>query len=108
MHIRNEPSFFVTKRIGAPNGAWLGTTNPACCNFVSCDFSSSNMGADIGRGAWKGGDAPGCNSIVMSNSRCGGRHDGSLNTSAYSSAIHDADIEEPVDVVLLDDDGSTS
>src|ERR1700761_8334347 len=108
MHIRREPSFFFTKRIGAPNGALLGTMKPACCSFISCALSSSSMGADIGRGAWKGGDAPGCNSIVMSNSRCGGRRDGSLNTSAYSSAIHDADIEELADVVLLTDAGSTS
>src|SRR6476661_6098680 len=97
MHIRSDPSFFLTKRIGAPNGALLGTMNPASCSFVSCDFNSSNIGADIGRGAWNGGDAPGCNSIVISYSRCGGRLDGSLNTSSYSSTIHGTG----VDIVVL-------
>src|ERR1700754_3617162 len=103
MHIRSDPSFFLTKRIGAPNGALLGIIKPASCSFVSCDFNSSSMGADIGRGAWNGGDAPGCNSIVMSYLRCGGRLDGLLNTSAYSFAIHDACVENVVDVALLVD-----
>src|ERR1700687_3302800 len=107
MHIRSDPSFFLTKRIRAPKGALLATMNPASCSFASCDFNSSNMGADIGRGAWNGGDAPGCNSIVMSYSRCGGRLDGSLNTSAYSSAIHDACVEKVVVAVLLVDISST-
>src|ERR1700682_1764587 len=100
MHIRNDPSFFLTKRIGAPNGALLETMNPASCNFVSCAFSSSSIGADIGRGAWNGGDVPGCKSIVMSYSRCGGKLDGSANTSAYSSTIHDDGVDAVADVVL--------
>src|SRR6476646_2733107 len=103
MHIRSDPSFFLTKRIGAPKGALLATMNPASCSFVNCDFNSSSMGADIVRGAWNGVDAPGCNSIVMSYSRCGGRLDGSLNTSAYSFAIHDACVENVVVAVLLVD-----
>src|ERR1700730_5888997 len=103
MHIHSYPSFFLTKRIGAPKGALLATINPASCSFVNCDFNSSSMGADIGRGAWNGGDAPGCNSSVMSCSRCGGTLDGSLNSSTYSSAIHDACVEKVVVAVLLVD-----
>ena len=58
--MRMVPSFFLTNRIGAPNGDLLGWMKPALVSSSSCFFSSASSVADrrkVGRlGGVRAGD----------------------------------------------------
>ncbi|MFS7950496.1 hypothetical protein Hanom_Chr07g00583961 [Helianthus anomalus] len=72
MHIRNDPSFFLMKRTGAPQGEVLGRINPFSSNSWSwLDNSLISDGASR-YGALATGLAPGIRSIRKSISRLGG------------------------------------
>ncbi|MFS7976240.1 hypothetical protein Hanom_Chr10g00890141 [Helianthus anomalus] len=72
MHIRNDPSFFLTKRTGAPQGEVLGRIKPFSSNSWSW-FDSSRISDGASRyGALATGLAPGMRSIRKSISRLGG------------------------------------
>ncbi|MFS7942477.1 hypothetical protein Hanom_Chr06g00488861 [Helianthus anomalus] len=63
MHIRNDPSFFLTKRTGAPQGEVLGRIKPFSSNFWSW-FDSSRISDGASRyGALAIGLAPGMRSM---------------------------------------------
>nr|GFB91628.1 hypothetical protein [Tanacetum cinerariifolium] len=40
MHIRNDPSFFLTNRTGAPQGEELGLIKPLLDSYFSCSANS--------------------------------------------------------------------
>ncbi|MFS7942283.1 hypothetical protein Hanom_Chr06g00486561 [Helianthus anomalus] len=72
MHIRNDPSFFLTKRTGAPQGEVLGRIKPFSSNSWSW-FDNSPISDGASRyGALATGLVPGIRSIRKSISRLGG------------------------------------
>ncbi|KAF5769034.1 hypothetical protein HanXRQr2_Chr14g0643501 [Helianthus annuus] len=63
MHIRNVPSFFLTKSTGAPQGDELGRINPLSNSSCSCVESSFSSAGARRYGARAMGAAPGASSI---------------------------------------------
>ena len=47
MHIRNDPSFFLTNKIGAPYGEVLGLIHPFYRNSSSYLRTSASSAGDI-------------------------------------------------------------
>ena len=85
MHIRCEPSFFLTKRIGAPYAELLGLMNYLANSSYSCDENSFISGGANRYGALATGAAPGTRSILNSICFSGGIPGSSSgNTSANS------------------------
>ncbi|MFS7897881.1 hypothetical protein Hanom_Chr00s013561g01750971 [Helianthus anomalus] len=85
MHKRIDPSFFFTKRTGAPQGDELGLIKPfanSSSNWVLNSFIS--VGANL-YGALAIGAAPGIMSILNSTCLSGGKPGSSSGkTSGYS------------------------
>ena len=67
MQILHDPSFFLTKIIGAPHGDTLGCISPKSNNSFNCIFNSCNLGVDIRYGVLEIGFVPSFRSIVNSN-----------------------------------------
>ncbi|KAJ0545692.1 hypothetical protein HanRHA438_Chr08g0337471 [Helianthus annuus] len=73
MHRCIEPSFFLTNRIGAPQGDELGLTKPLASRSSSCVLNSFiSVGANL-YGALAIGAAPGMISILNSTCLSGGK-----------------------------------
>ncbi|MFS7943685.1 hypothetical protein Hanom_Chr06g00503151 [Helianthus anomalus] len=85
MHRRIDPSFFLTNKIGAPQGDELGLMKPFASNSSSCVLNSFiYVGANL-QGALATGAAPGIISILNSTCLSGGDPGSSSgNTSGYS------------------------
>ncbi|KAJ0483209.1 hypothetical protein HanIR_Chr13g0662401 [Helianthus annuus] len=85
MHRRIEPSFFLTNKIGAPQGDELGLIKPLANKSSNCVLNSFiSVGANL-YGALATGAAPGIMSIRNSTCLSGGNPGSSSgNTSGYS------------------------
>ncbi|KAF5793856.1 hypothetical protein HanXRQr2_Chr08g0321631 [Helianthus annuus] len=85
MHRRIEPSFFLTNKIGAPQGDELGLIKPLAKSSSNCVLNSFiSVGANL-YGALATGAAPGMISIRNSTCLSGGNPGSSSgNTSGYS------------------------
>nr|GFB95920.1 hypothetical protein [Tanacetum cinerariifolium] len=49
MHIRNDPSFFLTNRTGAPQGEELGLIKPLSDSSFSCSANSFIQKAPVNK-----------------------------------------------------------
>nr|GFA02888.1 hypothetical protein [Tanacetum cinerariifolium] len=88
MHILNEPSFFLTNKIGASQGEELGLMKPLSESYYSCSDNSFISDGARRYGARATGAAPGIKSIWNSIGRAGGRPSKfSGNTSGKSWTI---------------------
>ncbi|GKA38498.1 hypothetical protein Tco_0731049 [Tanacetum coccineum] len=88
MDILNDPSFFLTNKIGAPQGEELGHMKPL--SKSSCSYSNNSFILDRANryGARATGAAPRIKSIWNSTGRVGGRPGKSSgNTSGKSQTI---------------------
>ncbi|KAI3815158.1 hypothetical protein L1987_14814 [Smallanthus sonchifolius] len=86
MHIRIEPSFFLTNKIGAPQGDELGLMNPFSSNSSNCFFRSSiSVGANL-YGALAIGAVTGTRLILNSTSHSGGIPGSSSGKTSGNSA----------------------
>ncbi|KAJ0588125.1 hypothetical protein HanIR_Chr04g0170971 [Helianthus annuus] len=85
MHRRIDPSFFLTNKIGAPQGDELGLIKPLAKRSSNCVLNSFiSVGANL-YGALATGAAPGMISIRNSTCRSGGKPGSSSGkTSGYS------------------------
>nr|GFC92215.1 hypothetical protein [Tanacetum cinerariifolium] len=87
-HILNEPSFFLTNKIGAPKGEELGLMKPLSKSSCSCSDNSFISDGAKRYGTRAIGAASGIRSIWNSTGRAGGRPGKSSgNTSGKSWTI---------------------
>nr|GFA80055.1 hypothetical protein [Tanacetum cinerariifolium] len=88
MHIRNDPSLFLTNKTGASQGKELGLMKPLSESYCSCSDNSFILNGAKRYGARATGAAPGIKSIWNSTGRAGGRPGKfSRNTSGKSWTI---------------------
>ncbi|GKF64383.1 hypothetical protein Tco_0187831, partial [Tanacetum coccineum] len=87
MHILNDPSFFLTNKIEAPQGEKLGLMKPLSEISCSC-FDNSFILEGVNRyGARATGAAPRIKLIWNSTGRAGGRPDKSSGNSSKKSQM---------------------
>jgi hypothetical protein len=84
MHIRKEPSFFLTKIIGAPQGETLGLINPKSSISFNCICNSQSFGVVILYSVLEIGFAPGFSSMEKSSSLLGGNLDNSFGKTSLN------------------------
>ncbi|GKD83498.1 hypothetical protein Tco_1350337 [Tanacetum coccineum] len=88
MHILNDPSFFLTNKIEAPQGEELGLMKRLLESSCSCSNNSFILDGANRYGARATGVAPGIKSIWNSTGRARGRPGkSSRNTSEKSRTI---------------------
>jgi len=87
MHSHCLPSFFLTKRTGAPQGEALGQINPLLSNSWICFFSSASPIEAMRYGTLKIGAVPGKTLILNSISRIGGSPGRSSGKKSRNSHI---------------------
>ncbi|BAT93321.1 hypothetical protein VIGAN_07226600 [Vigna angularis var. angularis] len=87
MQSRELPSFFFTKRTGAPQGDTLGLINCLSIRSSICSLSSTNSAGDIRYGWTEMGAAVDTKSIVNSTSRIRGSPGISSGKTSGNSSI---------------------
>lgn len=85
MHNLIDPSFFLTKNMGAPHGDTFGMINPLSSSSHNCFLSSFNSIVSIWYSALEIGAVPSKNSISKSNTLWGGRFDSSFRKPSSNS-----------------------